>query len=132
MKTKVTQERELTFEEAKNEFIANMEPSELLWYCEEEIDVYIMENIPYEWDLTDEEIDDFTEKMVPIIKPIWIKERNRCRAEESELLACKGDITEWLSDVICHIEPQEGMIGYSLSPEEILDLILKNGTKDRP
>lgn len=131
MKTTVTQEKELTFEEAKNEFVANMEPSQLMWYGEEEIDVYIGENIPYEWELTDEEIDDFTEKMVPIIKPMWIEEKNRCRAEESELLSCREDIIEWIGDVMYTIEPQEGMVGYTLSPEEILDLMLKNGTKNR-
>lgn len=129
MKRRVTKETEFSFEEAKNEFMSEMDPSDLSCYDESEICIYIGDNMPYNWELTDDEEEEFVKKMVPIIKPMWVKEKNKCKAEESESLKCREDIIEWLDDVIYRTEPQEGMIGYALTSEEILDLILKNGNK---
>ena len=53
------------------------------------------------------------------------------KEKEKALLSDRKTILNWIDDVIqfYYGGPNEGELGYSLSNEEILDLILKNGNK---
>ena len=64
------------------------------------------------------------------IKKFIIKQKEEIVAEEKYTLKDRKSILEWIDDYIGNDDClEEGDVGYYLSAEEILDLIIKNGQK---
>ena len=62
------------------------------------------------------------------IKKEFDKKVNKLRQEEADQLKDKNSILKWIESLVDDW-PDEGEVGYILSKEEVLDLILKNGNK---
>ena len=86
---------------------------------------------PRSWDYTEADIDHYLENFDEIsdeeesllraeIKKEFDKRSNEIRQEEIDQLKDRDSILEWLESIT---------VGDTLSKEEILDLILKNGNK---
>lgn len=90
---------------------------DFIWYVRDELEQY---------NPTEEEI----ESVCKIVVPLLIKKQDEYfqsfRQEELDLLSDRKSIIEWIKSV-----NSVGDVGFILTPEEILDEILKNGTKDR-
>ena len=64
------------------------------------------------------------------IKKCMIKQKEEFVVQEKSKLKNRTSILEWIDDYIGNNDClEEGDIGYYLSAEEILDLIIKNGQK---
>lgn len=111
---------EITIEEAVNEFFdGDWDPRS--WEDTEQcIDSYI------------EEFDEITDEEENLlrqgIKKEFDEDVNKTRQEEINQLKDRKSILNWIKSTNCDF-PDEGEIGYMLSEEEILDLILQNGNK---
>ena len=70
------------------------------------------------------------ENLAPILPKLeerYNKERKKSLDYELENLKDRESISDWLEDIIDY--PYEGDVGYILSIDEIIDLIIKNGNK---
>ena len=94
---------------------------------------------PRSWEETEEYIDSYIEEFNEIsdeeenllrqeIKKEFDKKVNEIRQEETDKLKDKDSILIWIENSPDDW-PDEGEVGYLLSNEEILDLILQNGNK---
>jgi len=94
---------------------------------------------PRNWEDTESYIDSYIEEFDEIsdkeadhlkaeIKKEFDKKVNELRQEEADQLKDKKSILNWIENSFDDW-PNEGEVGYILSEEEILDLILKNGNK---
>jgi len=107
---------------------------------EEAVDEFFDEDWdPRSWEDTESCIDPYIEEFQEIsdeekdllrseIKKKFDKKVNRLLQEETDKLKNRKSILEWIENYYSDF-PDEGEIGYLLSKEEILDLILKNGNK---
>jgi len=109
----------ITMEEAVNEFFdGDWDPKS--WEdTEEYIDSYIVE--------FDEISDKEEDHLRAEIKKEFDKRVNELRQEEINQLKDKKSILNWIENL--NDWPYEGEVGYLLSKEEILDLILQNRNK---
>ena len=112
---------DVTMEEAVSEFFdGDWDPRD--WKeTESYIDSYIEEEFS---EISDKEEDLLRSE----IKKEFDKRVNEIRQEETDQLKDRESILEWLGNS-CDDWPDEGEVGYMLSKEEILDLILQNGNK---
>lgn len=78
---------------------------------------------------TDEELDEITELALPKLKELYNNQINEFKKLELEQLSNKQNILDWIDSMIYYSSEEEP--GYWLSPEEILNAILENGTKSR-
>jgi len=94
---------------------------------------------PRSWEDTEQYIDSYTEEFDEIsdkeedllrqeIKKEFYKRVNKLRQEEIDQLEDRKSILDWIKNTQ-YDYPDEGEVGYMLSKEEILDLILQNGNK---
>lgn len=116
----ITSIEDIAIEEAVNEFFdGDWEPRS--WEDTEScIDSYIEDF---------SEISDKEEDLLRAeIKKEFDKRVNNLCQEESGLLKDRKSILNWIENLYDNW-PDEGEIGYMLSKEEILDLILQNGNK---
>lgn len=95
---------------------------------------------PKSWEDTEEYIDSYIEEFQEIsdkeadhlkaeIKKEFDKRVNEFRQEEIDQLKDKESILNWIKISLLDNWPDEGTVGYILSEEEILDLILQNSNK---
>lgn len=95
---------------------------------------------PKSWEDTEEYIDSYIEEFQEIsdkeadhlkaeIKKEFNKRVNELRQEEIDQLKDKESILNWIKTSSIDDWPEEGTVGYVLSKEEILDLILENWNK---
>ena len=93
---------------------------------------------PRNWEDTEQYIDSYIEEFQEIsdkeedhlraeIKKEFDKEILELKKEEIDQLKDRKSILNWIKNL--NDWPDEGEVGYILSKEEILDLILKNGNK---
>ena len=93
---------------------------------------------PRNWEDTEQYIDSYIEEFQEIsdkeedhlraeIKKEFDKEISELKKEEIDQLKDRKSILNWIKNL--NDWPDEGEVGYLLSKEEILDLILKNGNK---
>lgn len=117
----VTSVEDIAMEEAVNEFFdGDWDP--ISW---EDTDSYIDSYIEEEFS----EISDKEENLLrQEIKKEFDKRVNEIRQEEANELKDKESILNWIESVR-HEYLDVGEVGYMLSKEEILDLILKNSNK---
>jgi hypothetical protein len=116
----ITSIEDIAMEEAVNEFFdGDWEPTS--WEDTEScIDSYIEEF---------SEIEDEEENLLrQEIKKEFDKMVNNLREEESVQLKDRKSILNWIDSSFDNW-PDEGEVGYLLSKEKILDLILQNGNK---
>lgn len=94
---------------------------------------------PRRWEDTCEYVDSYIENFNEIsdkeedllrqeIKKEFDKRVNKLRQEETDQLKDRKSILEWIESLF-NDWADEGEVGYILSKEEILDLILQNGNK---
>ena len=94
---------------------------------------------PRDWEETESHIDSYIEEFQEIsdkeedllrseIKKEFDKRVNEIRQEETDQLKDRKSILNLIEN-LCDDWPNEGEVGYILSKEEILDLILQNGNK---
>ena len=94
---------------------------------------------PKSWEDTEKCIDSYIEEFDEItdeeknllrqgIKKEFDEEVNRLRQKETNQLKDRKSILNWIESTQYDF-PDEGEVGYMLSEEEILDLILQNGNK---
>ena len=97
---------------------------------------------PTDWDYTlacidnyiDDELKEVTDKerdsLIEAIKQRFDKEVSESRQEEINQLKDRKSILNWIKFYVNNDEAKEdGDVGFILSPEEILDLIVANGNK---
>lgn len=93
---------------------------------------------PNSWEDTESYIDSYIEEFKEIsdkeedllraeIKKEFYKRVNKIRLKETNQLKDRKSILNWIEDL--NDWPSEGEVGYILSKEEILDLIIQNGNK---
>ena len=112
---------DIATEEAVNEFYdGDWDPRSWKYTCAG-IDSYIEE---FE-EISDEEKDILREE----IKKEFSNRVNELRQEEIDQLEDKKSILNWIESMQKYLSPDEGEVGYLLSKEEILNLILQNGEK---
>lgn len=112
---------DITTEDAVNEFYdGDWDPRSWEYTCES-IDSYIEEFK----EISDEEKDILREE----IKKEFSNRVNEFRQEEIDQLKDKKSILNWIESMREYLNLDEGDVGYLLSKEEILDLILQNGNK---
>ncbi len=76
-----------------------------------------------------QEISDKEENLLRLeIEKEFNKKVSEVKKEETDQLKDRKSILEWIENS-CDDWPDEGDVGYMLSKEEILDLILQNGNK---
>ena len=113
--------------EIKNDVEDN---SDIAGYEEDELEGYI-DSCLYDYeDITPEECSELYDRLIPILKEIRNKAVQEEKNQEIEQLSSRGGIIAFIEDVICYAD-EVGQVGYRLTSEEILDLILKNGVKNR-
>ena len=100
-------------------------------YEEDELEDYIDGWLFDYQDVTSEERSELYEKLLPILKEIRNTSIENEREEEISQLSDRYLILEVIENNICYHADISGTVGYRLTSEEILDLILKNGTKNR-
>jgi hypothetical protein len=94
---------------------------------------------PIDWKETETNIDSYIEEFSEIsdkeenrlrseIKKEYDEKVSKLKKEETDQLKNRESILEWIGNS-CDDWPDEGVVGYMLSREEILDLILQNGNK---
>jgi len=112
---------EIAIEEAVNEFFdGDWDPRD--WEeTETNIGSYIEEKFS---EISDKEEDLLRSE----IKKEFDKEVSELKKEETDQLKDRKSILKWIRNS-CDDWPNVGEVGYILSEEEILDLILKNGNK---
>lgn len=111
---------EITTEEAVNEFFdGDWNPRS--W---EDTETYIYSYIEEFDEISDKEEDHLRAE----IKKEFDKRINELRQEEIDQLKDKKSILNWIES-LGDDWPDEGVVGYMLSREEILDLILQNSNK---
>ena len=117
----ITSIEDVTMEEAVNEFFdGDWDPKS--WEdTEEYIDSYIEEDFQ---EISDKEADHLKAE----IKKEFDRRVNKIRQEEIDQLKDRKSILSWIEDMQ-HDWPDQGEVGYMLSKEEILDLILQNSNK---
>ena len=117
----ITSIEDVTMEEAVNEFFdGDWDPKS--WEdTEEYIDSYIEEDFQ---EISDKEADHLKAE----IKKEFDRRVNKIRQEEINQLKDRKSILSWIEDMQ-YDWPDEGEVGYMLSKEEILDLILQNSNK---
>ena len=112
---------DITIEEAVNEFFdGDWDPRS--W---EETECYINTYIEEFQEISDKEEDYLRAK----IKEEFDKRVSKLRQEEIDLLKDRKSILNWIESLDDDDCLYEGEVGYVLSKEKILDLILQNGDK---
>lgn len=105
-------------------------------FMEDEFQLYYW--VDYEPMITDyeyfwEDYEDLTEEDKERIWKLIVEESNKkiseAKESEKELLKDRKSILNFITDSIDASYSNEGELGYLLSPEEILDIILENGRK---
>lgn len=76
-------------------------------------------------DITEKEKEEVLSKIKKYVKPKF----NSRKEKEQCLLADRKAILKWLEDVISCSEPSDEGVGFILTTEEVLNLIIKNGKK---
>lgn len=117
----ITSIEKISMEEAVNEFFdGDWDPRS--WKdTETYIDSYIGE--------FDEISDKEEDLLIAEIKKEFDKRVNELQQEESIQLKDRKSILNWIENITQYEFLDEGEVGYLLSKEEILDLILENGNK---
>ena len=111
--------KDITVEEAVSEFFnGDWDPKS--W---EDTEPYIDSYIEEFQEISDKEEDHLRAE----IKKEFDKEISELKKEEIDQLKDRKSILDWIENL--NDWPDEGEVGYILSKEEILDLILKNGNK---
>lgn len=116
---------DITIEQAVNEFFdfEDWRPND--WdYTVDTADFYIEDSFI--------EISEKEKELLKIeIEKEFDKRVNKIRQEEVDQLKDRKSILNWIESIIQYDYPNEGEgeVGYMLSKEEILDLILQNGNK---
>lgn len=116
----ITSIEDIDIEEAVNEFFDGDWDPESWENTEEYIDSYIEEFK----EISDKEADHLKAE----IKKEFDEKVNELRQEEADQLKDRKYILNWIENLF-NDWPDEGEVGYILSKEEILDLILQNGNK---
>ena len=111
---------DISIEEAVNEFFDGDWDPENWEDTEPNIDSYIEDFN----EISDKEADHLKVE----IKKEFDKKINELRQEEADQLKDRKSILNWIENLF-NDWPNEGEVGYMLSKEEVLDLILKNGNK---
>ena len=111
--------------------ISAKEDYDISTYEEDELEDYIDGWLFDYQDITSKERSELYEKLSPILKEIRNKIIENEREEEISQLSNRCLILEVIDNNIRYHADSSGMVGYRLTSEEILDLILKNGTKNR-
>lgn len=111
---------DINIEDAVNEFFdGDWDPR-----CWEDTELWLDTYIGEEFqEISNEEVDHLREE----IKNEFNRRVNKIRQEEIKQLEDRKSILNWIDNLIDW--PDEGEVGYILSKEEILDLILQNGNK---
>lgn len=107
------------------------EDCDITTYEENELEDYIDGCLWDYEDVTPEERSQLCNKLIPILKEIRNKNIQEEKDQEIEQLSSRGGIIAFIEDVVCYNADDVGQVGYRLTSEEILDLILKNGVKNR-
>ena len=116
----ITSIEEIAMEEAVNEFFDGDWNPRSWEDTESFMDIYIGEFD----EISDKEADYLKAK----IKKEFDKRFDKIRQEEIDYLKDRKSILNWIESVKCEF-PDVGEVGYILSKEEILNLILQNGNK---
>jgi vacuolar-type H+-ATPase subunit E/Vma4 len=117
----ITSIEDVAMEEAVNEFFDGGWDPKSREDTEEYIDFYIEEDFQ---EISDKEADHLKAE----IKKEFDKRVNKIRQEEIDQLKDRKSILNWIKSFVDDW-PDEGEVGYMLSKEEILDLILQNSNK---
>lgn len=111
---------DISMEEAVDEFFdGDWDPKS--W---EDTETYIDSYIEEFQEISDKEADHLKAE----IKKEFDEDVNKIRQEEINQLKDRKSILNWIKSTQYDF-PDEGEVGYMLSEEEILDLILQNGNK---
>ena len=128
--TRVDEERELSVDEYVDELINDMDSEFLRDYAEEDIVDYCLQDDTIE--LTDDEYKELEEKLTPRVKAKYKELYDSALQEEKDLLKDRQHILSFFEEYFNMIDyAYPGELGFILSTEEILDLIIQNGNKDR-
>ena len=130
MKTKrtvtktVTEEVEVSLDEIVKELFENSDwdPNDLD-YTLDNFEDYL-EYSDYE-DISEEDKNEVLKKA----EEIFNEKVEKLKKEELSKLSTREKIIQFISDITYDSYPEEGQVGYTLTSEEILDEILKNGNK---
>lgn len=130
MKTKrtttktVTEEVEVSVDEIVKELFENSDwdPNDLD-YTLDNFEDYL-EYSDYE-DISEEDKNEVLKKA----EEIFNEKVEKLKKEELSKLSTREKIIQFISDITYDSYPEEGQVGYTLTSEEILDEILKNGNK---
>lgn len=117
----ITSVEKVSIEEAVSDFFDGDWDSRSWEDTEEYIDSYIEEF----QEISDKEADHLKAE----IKKEFDRRVNILRQKEINKLKDKESILKWIKISLIDDWPDEGDVGYILSKEEILDLILENGNK---
>ena len=123
---RTTVSKDITIEEAVEKYMK--EEFNLDEWLEEE---YSKDDLEYFFDdfteISEEEVEEIYNKILEEVHKYIISSKEK----EKALLSDRKTILNWINDITQYYYggPDEGELGYSLSNEEILDLILKNGNK---
>lgn len=118
----ITTSKEITIEELLEDFFRNYANLSSLENTIDSIDWYIKGESVI---LSNEERNYFEDSIRKLFKEKVIEYKQR----ESSQLQDRKSIIEFLEDVIDSSSLDEGDVGFLLSAEEIIDLIIKNGNK---
>ena len=131
--TRVDEEKELSVDEYVDELINDMDSEFLRNYNEEDIGEYIDECLQDDTiELTDEEYIELEEKLTPRVKAKYKELYESALQEEKDILKDRQHILSFFEEYFNMIDyPYPGELGFALSNEEILDLIIQNGNKNR-
>lgn len=117
--TTTSEYQDVTMDELIEDFLDyGYLPSEDL---ESDIDEYLSVNVT---NITDEEAELFSDK----VREINQEYLNDAKEDESNKLKDRDSILEVIENIIMY-DVYKGEVGYYLTAEEILDLILENGRK---
>lgn len=117
--TTTSEYQDVTMDELIEDFLDyGYLPSEDL---ESDIDEYLSVNVT---NITDEETELFSDK----VREINQEYLNDAKEDESNKLKDRDSILEVIENIIMY-DVYKGEVGYYLTAEEILDLILENGRK---
>lgn len=89
----------------------------------------MIEDYEYFWEDYEDLTEEDKERIWKLIVEESNKKFNKARESEAELLKDRKSILNFITDSIDTSYKDEGELGYLLSPEEILDIILENGKK---
>ena len=117
---------ESSIEEVANEF--------LNYYYESELED-LKKNLEYEINtyLVAEDIkhsEEEKESFIKLVKEKIDENINNIKEPEIKCLSNRKSIHKWLSELLDYIDIEPNDVGFLLSVDEIIDLIIKNGNKE--